>query len=464
MNSKDETQLKNKFGVIQDIQETELNLINKEKLKEKNNEKESEEFDFDKISINSNQNKIDCSKYKIFIDFNEPEKNEIHLNEVLGTTIFDEKVKERNIRFLLRRRSIITNEFFTSFILKEFNLLNRIKKIPINYSSKIELILNEYQNENDYDNLFKKAIGDDNNNKQNLMKLLQKHKIKDKSLYLFDNISCLYSMEAFTERYNLTNNLFNTNWEPSKVLKNKYDEEDIIKTIYKKFENMNIDQPIEKEADILDDELNKILKSEADNKRINSLANNLLSEIEDKKKIFKNNFNNSKNTTLLNSGNNNMIPFDLDNLKNEIRCWRESISDGDSFYRMFMFSLIEYYILNKNLHEIKKILFDVNRIYESYSNKSQKNISYLFSTRKIDYSIVVIIFNLIIEALKSNQIDKAYDVLLNAYNLEDKSFDLILIGYMRIVLWSIIGETHNSQEVILLDNKSKSKKILIILK
>jgi len=428
------------------------------------------DIDNDRISVASNKEKIDSSKFKIFIDFNDQDKVEQYLNEILGSSIFNERVKEKNIRFLLRRKSVINNDIFTSFTLREFNIINKIKKVPIDYSSKVELILNEYQNENNYDNLFKKAIGDDNNNKQNLIKLLQKDKIKDKSFYLFDNISCLYNMEAFTERFNLSNENFLMEWDDSKVIKSNYDEEEIIQTIYKKKEERE-------NADIVnnDDNNNKINKNNENlqqnnndnnivnsdnNVRVNTVNDDFFSK-DDKRKSNKSNTNNkNKNTSKVNNNNNEAKgPFNLTSLKSEIKCWRESVSDGDSFYRIFMFSLIEYYILNKNLHEIKKILFDVNRIYESSSNKTSRKNSYLFSSREIDYSIVVIIFNLIIDSLKKGQIEKAYDTLVNAYNLEDKSFDLILIGYMRIVLWHIIGETANSPEVINLENKIKGNSI-----
>lgn len=459
-----ELQIKINKDITNEIKETEQNLVtDKELNKHKRDEipgikqkKKTDHIDIDRISIFSEDNKIDCSKFKIFIDFNDPDKVEQHLNEILGTAVFNERVKEKNIRFLLRRKSVINNEMFTSFILREYNIINKIKKIPFNYSSKVEEILNEYLNEYDYDNVFKKAIGDDNNNKQNLIKLLQKDSMKDKSFYLFDNISCLYNMEAFVERYNLINQNFDMAWDPSKVLKNNYDEEEIIHLIYKKKEenkkeNSNNDL-IRKESEQI-----KILKSENDAVNMNSFNDDIQLQNENERKNVKNNLNTSKNISKLNN-NDSIIPLNLSNLSNEIKCWRESVSDGDSFYRMFMFSLIEYYILNKNLHEIKKILFDVNRIYETSSNKSSKKLTYLFSSKEIDYSVVVIIFNLIIESLKKNQIEKAYDILLNAYNLEDKSFDLVLIGYMRIVLWHIINEIQNYPEIINMENKSRGKK------
>lgn len=462
-----ETQVNYKPEITNEIQETELNIKNeKEIIKTKKNEipnnkdKKNPEDDNDKLSVASDHIKIDSSKFKIFIDFNDPDKVEQHLNEILGTAIFNGRVKEKNIRFLLRRKSVIKNEMFTSFTLREYNLINKIKKVPYNYSSKVEQILNEYQNESDYDNLFKKAIGDDNNNKQNLIKLLQKDKIKDKSFYLFDNISCLYSMEAFAERFNLANDNFLMDWDASRVIKRSYDEEDIIHTIYKKKDELNKDNLENENKNNINNhqesEQKKILKSDNDNVRVNSMNDDFQSKNDNNKmQNTKNNLNSSKIIPQQNSQNDSMKPYNLTALRNEIKCWRESISDGDSFYRMFMFSLIEYYILNKNLHEIKKILFDVNRVYETSCHKSSKKITYLFSSKEIDYSIVVIIFNLIIEALKKGQIEKAYDTLLNAYNLEDKSFDLVLIGYMRIVLWHSMSETQSSPEVLNLENNIK---------
>ena len=413
------------------------------------NHKIISESENEKISERSVQNlAFDTSNFKIFIDFNfdENEKIEMHLNDLLGKH-FDERVREKNIRFLLRRKSILINQLFTQFTLREFNVINKIKKIHYNYSSKIEQILNEYQNENDFDNLFKKAIGDDNNNKQNLMKLLEKDNSKDKSYFACDYVTYLYNFEALVERFNLSDDKFDLNWEPGKLIKNKYDEEDIINFIYDKKENFNESKEIKNKKNF------ENLNSHHSNKKLaenNEGGNNRTNTVNNEE--YKSDAENLKNKN--NSRNNNtnetIQAFDMEILKNEIKFWRESVSDGDSFYRMFMFGLIEYYILNKNLHEIKKILFDVNRIYENSSNNNSKKISYLFTTRKIDYGKVVIIFNLIIESLKHNQIDKAYEYLLHAYNLEDKSFDLVLIGYMRIVLWLFINETNSAYE-----NKSK---------
>ena len=45
-------------------------------------------------------------------------------------------------------------------------------------------------------------------------------------------------------------------------------------------------------------------------------------------------------------------------LRDEISHWREFPSDGDSFYRVFMFGLLENYILSQNTHEIKKIILE----------------------------------------------------------------------------------------------------------
>jgi hypothetical protein len=420
----------------------------------------------DNISIPEfqKQKTIDTSKYKIFIDFKlNPEKNEIHLNEILGES-FDLRVREKNIRFLLRRKSIIKNEFFTSFILREYNLMDKIKKIPIDYSKKIEEILNKYLNENDYDNLFKKAIGDDNNNKQNLIKLLEKDKINDKAFYLFDNISALYSLDAFGKRFNIIDDeKFDKNFQANKVLKDFFNEDEIVKYIYAKKDKKKDNEYNDKDNDKENEEENKNI--------FHKKSANL-----EKEKSEENNSNNNKNNNNNNNNSNNNISmsnkhisssldtsFNLTSLKKEIYCWRESVSDGDSFYRMFMFGIMEYYILSKNLHEIKKILFDINRVYETsvYGNPKKSSNSHIFNSKEIDYGKVVIIFNLIIEALKNNQIEKAYDTLINSYNLEDKSFDYILIGYLRTLLYKGIGEILMSSEYSSLENKIKSKFIYI---
>lgn len=48
--------------------------------------------------------------------------------------------------------------------------------------------------------------------------------------------------------------------------------------------------------------------------------------------------------------------------------WRNIDGDGNSFYRSFMFSLLEYYILNNNLNELNEIISEItsNQLLEIY--------------------------------------------------------------------------------------------------
>ena len=89
--------------------------------------------------------------------------------------------------------------------------------------------------------------------------------------------------------------------------------------------------------------------------------------------------------------------------------------DGNNFYRTFMFGLIESYILQSNISEIKRIIFDFNKVIDI---KFKRN------------NIIVIkdqcfnIFNLIIDCLENNKIKKAYIIFCNSINLFS-NFDMV---------------------------------------
>jgi hypothetical protein len=101
-------------------------------------------------------------------------------------------------------------------------------------------------------------------------------------------------------------------------------------------------------------------------------------------------------------------------------------ADGNGFYRVFMFSLLEYYIITSKINEIVQILNDFNQIIE-----------YKFKR----YNIVVnknqclIIFKIILEHLAKEEIIKAYEVFCKALVLFpnfDSVINLINLGYNKV--------------------------------
>ena len=112
------------------------------------------------------------------------------------------------------------------------------------------------------------------------------------------------------------------------------------------------------------------------------------------------------------------------NLNSNFSKWRKILGDGNSFYRIIMFSIIEAYILNKNIDELKYLLFDI---------VSQENIV-IYEQKEIDVEICCLIFAEILFLLENDDNVKAYEIFTKAYSIKDGSFDKLLIIYIRHIL------------------------------
>ena len=131
--------------------------------------------------------------------------------------------------------------------------------------------------------------------------------------------------------------------------------------------------------------------------------------------------------------------------------WRKSLFDGNSFYRVFMFCLIENYILNNNIKELEILIAEL--IYE-------KNIE-LYNKNNIDTETFLIILSGLRKYLNENQIEKTYDLFLKSYLLKNQCFDKALIIYLRNVIFKYLNEVYQEEELYYKENKLtyKNKKI-----
>lgn len=107
----------------------------------------------------------------------------------------------------------------------------------------------------------------------------------------------------------------------------------------------------------------------------------------------------------------------LNQISEEIGLWRMVLGDGNCFYRGFMFAYLEANILNKNLTEIKKFIYDFNMKMDVKFKR--KNVT-------INKHHVIAIFNIIMEYLDRNEIKNAYEVFIKSYHLFE-NFDLVNI-------------------------------------
>ena len=103
--------------------------------------------------------------------------------------------------------------------------------------------------------------------------------------------------------------------------------------------------------------------------------------------------------------------------------WRKILSDGNSLYRVIMFSILEAYILNKNIPQLKYLIYDI--ISQDLN---------IYENQKVDIEICTLIFAEILYLLEQDNNSKAYEILVKSFSLKDGSFDKLLIIYIRHIL------------------------------
>ena len=114
--------------------------------------------------------------------------------------------------------------------------------------------------------------------------------------------------------------------------------------------------------------------------------------------------------------------------------WRKVETDGDSFYRTFMFSLLEYFIFTKNIHEIQKIILAITRLSDD---------DILSGEQAVDFKKILVIFYFIYEQITKGNFMNAYQIMLNAYELEDHSFDNVMTIYCRYAIYCNVDHLYN---------------------
>ena len=104
--------------------------------------------------------------------------------------------------------------------------------------------------------------------------------------------------------------------------------------------------------------------------------------------------------------------------------WRRILGDGNSFYRILMFGMFEEYILTSNENELNYLIAEI--ITDEYIELYKKN--------NIDYNTCFILLSAILDLVKEKNTIKAYEIFLKSYTLKDRSFDKMLIVYLKHVI------------------------------
>ena len=138
----------------------------------------------------------------------------------------------------------------------------------------------------------------------------------------------------------------------------------------------------------------------------------------------------------------------MGNSVNNFNNWRMTLSDGNSFYRVNMFAIIENCIFESNSELLNAILNEMT------SDEFIK----VYKKKNLEIERPFNILSAILSLIENGKEDKAYDLFLKAYNLKSGCFDLLLIVYLKRVLYVFAEEinkllkeqkkTSNAKEII----------------
>ena len=127
-------------------------------------------------------------------------------------------------------------------------------------------------------------------------------------------------------------------------------------------------------------------------------------------------------------------------LKRKIFCWRQVASDGNCFYRSVMFSWLEYLIFNKKVSTLKIIIGDLHTKCKVETKKLSTDLNKQFTSEEKLKSIIIL--EIIIQLLDTNNIMDAYLTLLKAYKVT-RVFDRIMVFYLRFIIYDFISNNKN---------------------
>ena len=105
----------------------------------------------------------------------------------------------------------------------------------------------------------------------------------------------------------------------------------------------------------------------------------------------------------------------------KIRKIRMVKSDGDSFYRSFMFALLEYHIIKNNLMELNEILSDIGNLLDKDFLKNNIVIRFIVINKNAVQAVLKKIYDLLLTKRKT----EAYQVFIMAYFIDD-NFDIVI--------------------------------------
>ena len=153
----------------------------------------------------------------------------------------------------------------------------------------------------------------------------------------------------------------------------------------------------------------------------------------DKKKLYES----YKKNEFLNISDYKISPYinSIDeNIKGKIDYIRYTIDEnyGDTFYRCFMFNLIENYILNKEKENLCILIFDIFKLYD-LAPSIYNNI------RSSDIKSTLIFFSFLYDYINLNMWEKVYFLYISIY----QKLEQVLISYIRYSIFLFLSQLYN---------------------
>ena len=122
------------------------------------------------------------------------------------------------------------------------------------------------------------------------------------------------------------------------------------------------------------------------------------------------------------TGLNNTKEFIAENQRSNINSFRAILNDGNSFYRVCMLGYLESCILNKNVFELKKFIFDS---FETILNPLRRKNCIINKHEFLG------ILQIILELVEANNSQLAYSYLIKAYYAYDW-FDKVFTLFIKM--------------------------------
>ena len=163
-------------------------------------------------------------------------------------------------------------------------------------------------------------------------------------------------------------------------------------------------------------------------------------DINEKNHLY-NNLNHNTNTEylispLINSKNDFESIYHIQGINFEYFRYINS-DNGDSFYRSFIFALLEHCILKKNIDLFSVLIFDIFRLDEI------EDIYFHLNKEK-----VFMLLNIIYDLMRADEYEEAYEILIKSYIKSDfDDFDQILIRYLRYCIYGYLNNLESENEI-----------------